>query len=62
MDADVRAAFDEILGEMRGEQANARAIERLRAEMNERFRENEIVAAGAFRRIRQDLDDLRERR
>jgi len=40
---------------------NARAIERLRTEMNERFRENEVIVGGAFRQIRRDLDELRER-
>ena len=40
---------------------NGRAIERLRGEMNERFRENEVVVGGAFRQIRRDLDELRER-
>lgn len=45
-----------------GEQANARDIERLRIEMHERFRENEVVVGGAFRQIRRDIDELRERR
>ena len=40
---------------------NGRAIERLRGEMNERFRENEVIVGGAFRQIRRDLDELRER-
>jgi archaellum component FlaC len=40
---------------------NGRAIERLRTEMNERFRENEIIVGGAFRQIHRDLDELRER-
>ena len=38
---------------------NGQAIERLRAEMNERFRENEVIVGGAFRQIRRDLDELR---
>jgi archaellum component FlaC len=38
---------------------NGRAIEQLRGEMNERFRENEIIVGGAFRQIRRDLDELR---
>jgi hypothetical protein len=41
---------------------NGRAIERLSVEMNERFRENEIIVGGAFRQIRSDLDELREQR
>jgi hypothetical protein len=41
---------------------NGRAIERLRGEMNERFRENEIVVGGAVRQIRRDLDELRGQR
>ena len=40
---------------------NGRAIERLRTEMNERFRENEVIVGGVFRQIRRDLDELRER-
>ncbi len=40
---------------------NGRAIERLRGEMNERFRENEVIVGGVFRQIRRDLDELRER-
>jgi archaellum component FlaC len=40
---------------------NGRSIERLRTEMNERFRENEVIVGGAFRQIRRDLDELRER-
>jgi hypothetical protein len=40
---------------------NGRAIERLRIEMNERFRENEVTVGGTFRQIRRDLDELRER-
>ena len=42
-----------------GVRINERAIERLRAEMHERFRENEIVVGGAFRQIRHDIDELR---
>ena len=41
---------------------NGRAIERVRAEMNEHFRENEIIVGGAFRQIRRDIDELRDRR
>ena len=41
---------------------NGRAIERLRVEMNERFRENEVIVGGAFRQIRRDLDELRDER
>jgi type IV secretion system protein TrbJ len=41
---------------------NGRAIERLRVEMNERFRENEVIVGGAFRQIRRDLDELRDDR
>ena len=41
---------------------NERAIDRLRAEMHERFRENEIVVGDAFRQIRRDIDELRQRR
>jgi hypothetical protein len=41
---------------------NGQAIERLRVEMNERFRENEVIVGGAFRQIRRDLDELREQR
>jgi archaellum component FlaC len=40
---------------------NGRAIERLRGEMNERFRENEVIVGGVFRQIRRDLDELRAR-
>jgi hypothetical protein len=45
-----------------GGRINERAIERVRGEMHERFRENEIVVGGAFRQIRHDLDELRGRR
>jgi hypothetical protein len=45
-----------------GVEANERAIERVRVEMNERFRENEIVVGAAFRQIRRDIDELRDRR
>lgn len=45
-----------------GVRINERAIERLRVEMHERFRENEIVVGGAFRQIRHDIDELRDRR
>ena len=41
---------------------NGQAIERLRVEMNERFRENEVIVGGVFRHIRRDLDELRDRR
>ena len=41
---------------------NGQAIERLRVEMNERFRENEVIVGGAVRHIRRDLDELRDRR
>ena len=42
-------------------QANAQAIERLRDEMNARFRENEIILRAAFGQIRSDIDELRQR-
>ena len=42
-----------------GGRTNERALERLRAEMHERFRENEIIVGGAFRQIRRDIDELR---
>jgi predicted nucleic acid-binding Zn-ribbon protein len=45
-----------------GGRVNERAIERLRGEMHERFRENEIIVGGAFRQIRHDIDELRDRR
>ena len=45
-----------------GVRINERAIERVRGEMHERFRENEIVVGGAFRQIRHDIDELRNRR
>jgi predicted nucleic acid-binding Zn-ribbon protein len=45
-----------------GGRINERATERLRVEMHERFRENEIVVGGAFRQIRHDIDELRGRR
>jgi hypothetical protein len=45
-----------------GGRLNERAIERLRVEMHERFRENEIIVGGAFRQIRHDIDELRDRR
>ena len=46
-----------------GGRINERAIERLRVEMHERFRESEIVVGGAFRQTRRDdIDELRDRR
>jgi predicted nuclease with TOPRIM domain len=45
-----------------GGRGNEQAIERLRLEMHERFRENEIVVGAAFRQIRRDIDELRDRR
>jgi hypothetical protein len=42
--------------------SNGQAIERLRDEMNTRFRENEIVLRAAFGQIRSDIEELRDRR
>ena len=66
MDEEARAAVDEMrrgfaamLEQLtEGLRVNAQAIERLRAEMNERFRENEIIVGAAFRQIRLGIEEL----
>ena len=42
--------------------SNGQAIERLRGEMNARFRENEIVLRAAFGQIRRDIEERPDRR
>jgi len=42
--------------------SNGQAIERLRDEMNARFRENEIVLRAAFGQIRRDVEERPDRR
>jgi hypothetical protein len=42
--------------------SNGQAIERLRDEMNARFRENDIVLHAAFGEVRRDIEELRDRR
>jgi len=42
--------------------SNGQAVERLRDEMNARFRENDIVLRAAFGQIRSDIEELRDRR
>ena len=56
MSEDLRAQIQFVA---EGVVVNGQAIERLRAEMNERFRENEVIVGGAFRQIRRDLEELR---
>ena len=44
-----------------GVKGNEQAIGRLETTMNARFRENEIVVHAAFRQIRLDIEELRDR-
>ena len=69
LDASRRAAgvmeehlLDEIKLVAEVARSNGQAIERLRDEMNARFRENEIVLRAAFGQIRSDIEELRDRR
>ena len=41
---------------------NGQAIERLRSEMNIRFKENEVVVGAAFGQLRRDITTARTRR
>ena len=50
----------ELVAEIVG--GNARAIERLTTEQDARFRESEVVLQAAFRQLRRDIEDPRNRR